>query len=230
MEATFFRRHAFLKDALGILIFIICVLVGTLLINTYIFRSFNVLGPSMESTLYTGDRLIINRLPVTLAQLERRCPGCSQHDLDDHEEIHRAQADLERQLAAIHAGVQQGKNMAGAGAEFYLAFTEFHGEYLEHTAEEERVTQPMLWQYFTDEELAAHRREIMARNPPQTLLTWFEFVIPAQSHGERVGLLSGFKKMAPAAFFGEGMGVIEKVLAPAEFRRLEAALGGVPQA
>ena len=167
---------------------------------------------------------------VTLAQLERRCPGCSQHDLDDHEEIHRAQADLERQLAAIHAGVQQGKNMAGAGAEFYLAFTEFHGEYLEHTAEEERVTQPMLWQYFTDEELAAHRREIMARNPPQTLLTWFEFVIPAQSHGERVGLLSGFKKMAPAAFFGEGMGVIEKVLAPAEFRRLEAALGGVPQA
>lgn len=72
MEASFWQRHAFLKDAVGILIFIVCVLIGTLLINTYIFRSFNVLGPSMEATLYTGDRLIINRLPVTLAQLENK--------------------------------------------------------------------------------------------------------------------------------------------------------------
>jgi signal peptidase I len=72
MEATFWQRHPFFKDALGILIFIVCVLVGTLLINTYIFRSFNVLGPSMETTLFTGDRLIINRLPVTLAQLENK--------------------------------------------------------------------------------------------------------------------------------------------------------------
>lgn len=72
MEATFMKRHPYFKDALGILIFIVCVLVGTLLINTYIFRSFNVLGPSMESTLYTGDRLIVDRLPVTLAQLENK--------------------------------------------------------------------------------------------------------------------------------------------------------------
>lgn len=72
MEATFLQRHPFLKDGLGILIFIVCVLVGTLLINTYIFRSFNVLGPSMESTLYTGDRLIVNRIPVTIAQLKNQ--------------------------------------------------------------------------------------------------------------------------------------------------------------
>lgn len=52
--------------------FIACVLVGTLLINTYIFRSFNVMGPSMETTLYTGDRLIVNRLPVTWAQLQNK--------------------------------------------------------------------------------------------------------------------------------------------------------------
>jgi signal peptidase I len=72
MEATFLQRHPLFKDALSILVFIVCVLIGTLLINTYIFRSFNVLGPSMETTLYTGDRLIVNRLPVTLAQLENK--------------------------------------------------------------------------------------------------------------------------------------------------------------
>lgn len=72
MEATFLQRHPLLKDGLSILIFIACVLVGTLLINTYVFRSFNVLGPSMEPTLYTDDRLIVNRLPVTLAQLRNQ--------------------------------------------------------------------------------------------------------------------------------------------------------------
>jgi signal peptidase I len=72
MEATFLQRHPYLKDAFGIFIFIACVLVGTLLINTFIFRSFNVLGPSMENTLHTGDRLIVNRLPVTWAQLQNK--------------------------------------------------------------------------------------------------------------------------------------------------------------
>jgi len=72
MEATFIQRHPFIKDILGILVFIVCVLVGTLLINTFVFRSFNVLGPSMESTMYTGDRLIVNRLPVTWAQLQNK--------------------------------------------------------------------------------------------------------------------------------------------------------------
>lgn len=72
MEATYLKRHPFLKDVFGILIFIVCVLVGTLLINSFVFRSFNVLGPSMETTLYTGDRLIVNRLPVTWAQLQNK--------------------------------------------------------------------------------------------------------------------------------------------------------------
>lgn len=72
MEATFFERHPFFKDALNILIFIVCVLIGTLLINTYVFRSFNVLGPSMETTMFTNDRLIVNRLPVTWAQLQNK--------------------------------------------------------------------------------------------------------------------------------------------------------------
>jgi signal peptidase I len=72
MEPNFLQRHALLKDGLSILIFIACVLIGTLIINTYVFRSFNVLGPSMEKTLYTDDRLIVNRLPVTLAQLRNQ--------------------------------------------------------------------------------------------------------------------------------------------------------------
>jgi signal peptidase I len=72
MELTFFKRHPFIQDTLSIVVFIACVVAGTLFINTFIFRSFSVVGPSMEKTLYTGDRLIVNRLPVTWAQLQNK--------------------------------------------------------------------------------------------------------------------------------------------------------------
>jgi len=72
MEASFFTRHPLLKDVISIVIFVICVVIGTVLINTFVFRSFNVVGPSMESTLYTGDRLIVNRLAVTATQLQNK--------------------------------------------------------------------------------------------------------------------------------------------------------------
>jgi len=72
VNASYLDRHPGVKDALGILVFVVCVLIGTLIINAFIFRSFNVEGPSMETTMYTGDRLIVNRLPVTIAQLQNK--------------------------------------------------------------------------------------------------------------------------------------------------------------
>lgn len=72
MEASFLQRHPFLKDVFSISIFILCVIIGTLLINNFIFRSFSVIGPSMEKTMYTNDRLIVNRVPVTIAQLQNK--------------------------------------------------------------------------------------------------------------------------------------------------------------
>lgn len=72
MEASFFTRHPIVKDALSIAIFVVCVVIGTVLINSFVFRSFNVIGPSMEPTMQTGDRLIVNRLPVTAAKLQNK--------------------------------------------------------------------------------------------------------------------------------------------------------------
>lgn len=70
MQSSYLSRHPLLKDALNLILFVGLVVIGTLLINTFIFRSYNVVGPSMESTLYTGDRLLVNRLPVTWAHVK----------------------------------------------------------------------------------------------------------------------------------------------------------------
>lgn len=70
MEINFLKRYPFIKDILSVVIFVVCVFVGTITINTFVFRSFSVVGPSMEDTLFTGDRLIINRLPVTIENIQ----------------------------------------------------------------------------------------------------------------------------------------------------------------
>lgn len=72
MEASYLKRHQGLRDAINFVVFISLVLIGTLLINTFVFRSFNVVGPSMEPTFYTSDRLIVNRIPVTWANLQNK--------------------------------------------------------------------------------------------------------------------------------------------------------------
>ena len=162
---------------------------------------------------------------VTLAELEARCPGCSKHDMDDHERLHHSQNGVEALLAEIYAGSVQGLDMTVRGEELYLAFSEFHSLYLEHTAEEERVTQPLLWKHFSDEELASHRGKIMSRIPPETLLIWLRFIIPAQSHVERTSLLAGLRQMAPPAFFDQSVQVIRQELAQGEFDRLVTAIG-----
>lgn len=58
-----------LKDISGIVLFVAAVFIGAWLINMFVFRSFNVDGPSMEDTLHTNDRLIVNRLPVTWSRM-----------------------------------------------------------------------------------------------------------------------------------------------------------------
>ena len=72
MEANFLTRHPQLKDILNFFVFIVVVFLGTVLINTFVFRSFSVSGHSMDYTLHDGDRLIVNRLPLTAAQLENK--------------------------------------------------------------------------------------------------------------------------------------------------------------
>ena len=69
-KAKFFQRHPGLKDAFSLVSFVVCVIVGTLVLNAYIFRSYNVVGVSMENTLHGDDRIIVNRVPVTIAHFK----------------------------------------------------------------------------------------------------------------------------------------------------------------
>ena len=67
MEPTFFQKHPLVKDLLSLAGFVLAVVLGTIFLNTYIYRSYNVVGGSMENTLHGDDRVIVNRAAVTWA-------------------------------------------------------------------------------------------------------------------------------------------------------------------
>lgn len=61
-----------LKDALNLAGFVVLVILGALFINAFLFRTFAVVGPSMEPTFYTADRVVVSRLPHTASYFTRK--------------------------------------------------------------------------------------------------------------------------------------------------------------
>ena len=65
IRVNLLEKHPLAKDILSLVLFVIAVIFGTLGLNANVFRSYNVVGISMENTLHQSDRVIVNRLPVT---------------------------------------------------------------------------------------------------------------------------------------------------------------------
>ncbi len=69
MRPSFFQKHPFIKDSFNLILFVVAVMLGTVILNSFVFRSYNVIGSSMENTLDPNDRIIVNRLVVTGSHL-----------------------------------------------------------------------------------------------------------------------------------------------------------------
>ncbi len=67
VKPSFFKKHPLVKDLISLAVFVVAIILGTIWLNAYVFRSYNVVGSSMANTLHNDDRVIVNRLPVTWA-------------------------------------------------------------------------------------------------------------------------------------------------------------------
>ena len=66
-KPSFAQKYPALNDIVSFLLFVGAVALGTFILNNFVFQSYNVVGGSMENTFHNGDRVIINRLAVTMA-------------------------------------------------------------------------------------------------------------------------------------------------------------------
>ena len=147
-----------------------------------------------------------------LRPLEERVHGASKHDLDDHERLEKIQSDIALQLSKL-----DGKQDEEAGHSFYLSFTNFHSQYLEHILQEELVTEKLLLNNFSAEELQENSMRIMQKVEFPVILMSLKYIIPAQSLNENIKILTAFKTNAPAEAFQAVLDTIKPVMANEDF-------------
>lgn len=157
----------------------------------------------------TEDRFI-------LKPLEEKVPGSTTGDTEDHCRLDVIENDIEQKLLSFD-GTQSDEE----GHDFYLQFTEFHSEYLEHIAEEDRITELLMQKHFTDEELIQHQVQIMKEMDFNMLLLWFKYIVPARRPSENKQVLTAFKANAPAQAFEAVKQTILQVVSEAEWADMQ---------
>ena len=151
----------------------------------------------------------------TLHMLEEKAPGTTRKDREDHEQLELIQDSLQQKLMQF-----TGTESADETHDFYIQFSNFQSKYLEHIYQEETVTELLLQQHFTDEELVQHRNTILKSLEFPTLLLWMKYMIPAQSQAENIGMLTGLKSGAPEEAFNTVLNTVQKEMDPARFESL----------
>jgi iron-sulfur cluster repair protein YtfE (RIC family) len=105
-----------------------------------------------------------------------------------------------------------------AAKDIHAAYTEFMVFNLEHMAKEEKVLNPILWRYYTDNELMAITQQIIANVPQEYMAQYSKWMMRGLNNAEIAGWLRGVEKNAPEVVFQSLFVTAEKELPERRFR------------
>ena len=186
-----------------------------------------------------------DEVAATLAQVRSLLDTCELHIKDENEFIHpaleRAQPGSAARIRAEHVQHQETidglRDLAGlihdtrdqardaALTRLYRAMALFVAENFEHMHVEEAEHNPVLWAHYSDAELIAIERELVASIPPQAMVATMYWFMPALNALERAGMLGGMKAgMPPEPFLGM-LDIARRTISPSDFAKLTRALG-----
>jgi hypothetical protein len=132
--------------------------------------------------------------------------------------------DLERELGALRAFVAESTRASSQAADLALhrALARFTASYLVHIDAEE-ASMPELWGHVDDARLARTQAALVASHPRATVRFNLVNMLPAASSAERVGFLSGLRRNMPPPAFAAVREMIDALVTPAEWARIEAS-------
>ncbi|MFD2203233.1 hemerythrin domain-containing protein [Shivajiella indica] len=159
----------------------------------------------LETHAHVEDEMI-------LPDLEKRCPGSTEENQEEHEYLEGLVNTLEQQVNELQAGSPPVKFF-----DYFLDLSEFHSKYLAHMIYEERKILGLIWNFYSDEELMEQHHSIVSSFSPEKILRWFRYIIPALDPSERLMALGGLKANAPKEFFNQLMENIQSEMSERDF-------------
>ncbi|HZW76572.1 MAG TPA: hypothetical protein VFF43_23670 [Caldimonas sp.] len=159
--------------------------------------------------------------------IEARQPAGSRRIADEHVEHVDAIAELRAEAALLRGAT--GTEADRIAARLYRHFALFVAENFQHMHVEETAHNALLWQHYSDSELAALHGRILANITPAEHLVVARWMIPASTPGERAVIIAGAKmQMPPEALLGM-MAVVRPHMDGSGWTKLTAAAGIDPQ-
>lgn len=185
---------------------------------------------------------------ATLALLERLLATCELHLKDENQFVHpaleAARAGSSSRIAGEHehhaeaiadlrdlAGLvrdSRGTARAAACRRLYRALALFVADNFQHMHVEETAHNAVLWAHYTDAELLAIERALVASIPPAAMFEALHWFLPALNAPERAAMLGGMQQGMPPEPFAAVLEIARRTLSPPAHAALLRALGLAP--
>ncbi|GAA4731536.1 hypothetical protein GCM10023229_06360 [Flavisolibacter ginsenosidimutans] len=141
----------------------------------------------------------------------------------EHVEDHKLGQDLQNWLTAFGYAVAPSAKQT-IGAELTKSFIEFSVFNLRHMAKEESVINPLLWRYYSDEELHGITQQILKSLAPEEASVMTGWMVRGLNNTEILDWLKGVKNTAPQPAFEGLLSIAESELQPHRWSLVQDAL------
>jgi hypothetical protein len=122
-----------------------------------------------------------------LKPLEEKIPGSTIIDSQEHIVLEQIESELKNRMSQF-----DGNKTNADGHQFYLDLTLFQSRYLDHIGHEDKVTEILMMQNFSHEELIGHQILIMQQMSFETLLLWFKYICSCKKDFRKQTSVTGF--------------------------------------
>lgn len=160
--------------------------------------------------------------------IEARRPGATNDLVEDHTEHATILGGLRVLLAAIRTGSPATRPALWRA--LYLRFAGLLADNIHHMAEEEEVTQPLLEELYTSEELHEIHARLLASIEPGEMLASMKIMLPANEFEVRLAMLDAAKHAMPPEVFAGVFAQATVFLTPDEIEALAMRLLRAPAA
>ena len=154
--------------------------------------------------------------------IEARRPGATGRAALEHAG-HVGEFEALRCAAAAFLAADAAGRRESAHA-LYLRVARWMAENVLHMEHEESHHNGVLWEAFSDAELALLHERILAGVPPEAMAKYLRWILPSTSHGQRLEMLLGMRAGAPREAYEGALAIARERLSARDWEKLSRAL------
>ncbi len=157
-------------------------------------------------------------------------PAVEQYEpsvVDSFEQEHVKDHELSTQLRTlinIYSSLETDEQRIQLGSAVRKAFVDFLAFNLVHMAKEEDIINNLLWRYYTDEQIRAIEKQIIAIQTPESTAVVWKWMLRGLSNREIINWLRAVEKSVPEFVFNNLVATAEKELPSNRFQQVTGEL------